>query len=223
MRELIEICQTLIFSEEDAFGNDEEGDGGGHEAPVGGGDEEGDGGFDEEATSGAAEDPTGAFNEQPGDDEPAHKDEKVSASHHPSVSIEIDDDGDDDEGEVPLAIPLLRSFVGDPTTTVDVNQLYYAVNVRDSGKRLKIFNDFFASCTIDRKGVLDLCLLNKQISHPNQTSMKIWDGEDKYNGKSMPQYTNEELLGIRKKYVWEWILDNENIRRMKMLAKYGML
>ncbi|XP_052736698.1 uncharacterized protein LOC128197890 [Vigna angularis] len=158
---------------EAACGNDEEGGGGGHEAPASGGDEEGDGGFDEEAAGGAAEDPAGAFNEQPGDDEPAHEDEKVSASHHPSVCIEIDDDGDDDEGEVPLAIPPLHSFVGDPTTIVDVDQLYYAVNVRDTVHRLKIFNDFFASCTIDWKGVLDLCLLNKQISHPNQTYMIV--------------------------------------------------
>ncbi|KAG2391643.1 uncharacterized protein HKW66_Vig0125960 [Vigna angularis] len=161
MRELIEIYQTPIFNEEAACGNDEEGGGGGHEAPASGGDEEGDGGFDEEAAGGAAEDPAGAFNEQPGDDEPAHEDEKVSASHHPSVCIEIDDDGDDDEGEVPLAIPPLHSFVGDPTTIVDVDQLYYAVN--------------------------------------------------------------KELLGIRKKYVCEWILDNENIRRMEALAEYGML
>ncbi|XP_052724929.1 uncharacterized protein LOC128194134 [Vigna angularis] len=132
-RELIEICQTPIFNEEVACGNDEEVGGGGHEAPAGGGDEEGDGGFDEEAVGGAAEDHAGAFNEQLGDDEPAYEDEKVSASHHPSVCIEIDDDGDDDEGEVvPLAIPPLRSFVGDLTTTVDVDQLYYAVSVRDS-------------------------------------------------------------------------------------------
>ncbi|KAG2380513.1 uncharacterized protein HKW66_Vig0172920 [Vigna angularis] len=32
-------------------------------------------------------------------------------------------------------------------------------------------------------------------------AMEIWDGDEKYNGKSMPQYTTEELLGIRKKYV----------------------
>ncbi|KAG2396482.1 uncharacterized protein HKW66_Vig0227570 [Vigna angularis] len=96
-----------------ACGTDEEVGGGGHEAHVGGGDEEGDGGGDEEGDGGGAEDPACAFNEVPGNDEPIHEDEKVSACHHPSVCIKIDDNGDDDEGEVvPLAIPPLCSFVG---------------------------------------------------------------------------------------------------------------
>ncbi|KOM31694.1 hypothetical protein LR48_Vigan01g124900 [Vigna angularis] len=32
----------------------------------------------------------------------------------------------------------------------------------------------------------------------------------------------EELLGIRKKYVCDWILDNENIRQMEALELYGI-
>ncbi|KAG2372554.1 uncharacterized protein HKW66_Vig0205770 [Vigna angularis] len=54
-------------------------------------------------------------------------------------------------------------------------------------------------------------------------AMEIWDGDEKYNGKSMPEYTTEELLGIRKKYVCDWILDNENISRMEALHLYGIV
>ncbi|KAG2396901.1 uncharacterized protein HKW66_Vig0231770 [Vigna angularis] len=170
-RELFEICQTPILNEEGACGTDEEVGGGLDEAPeVGfdeapevGGDEEPVGahycGFEEEGVGGAAEDPVGAFNEVGGDDKTAHEYEIVSGSHHQSVCIEIDDDGDDDEQEVvPLLISPLRNFVGDPTSTIDVEQLYNAIN--------------------------------------------------------------EDLLGIRKKYVCEWILDNDNIRRMEALAEY---
>ncbi|KOM41188.1 hypothetical protein LR48_Vigan04g138600 [Vigna angularis] len=179
-RELIEICQNPIFNEEVACGNDEEVGGGGHEAPAGGGDEEGDSGFDE----------------QPGNDEVAHEDEKVSASHHPSVCIEIDDDGDDGEGEVvPLAIPPLRSFVGDPTTSVDVDQLYYAVSVRDNVHKVV--------CEI--------------IGQTLSTTSCYTLAPTKYVDNM------EELVGIRKKYVCEWILDNEKFRRMEVLAEYGRL
>ncbi|KOM57930.1 hypothetical protein LR48_Vigan11g096300 [Vigna angularis] len=54
-------------------------------------------------------------------------------------------------------------------------------------------------------------------------AMEIWDGDEKYNGKSMPQYTTKELLEIRKKYICDWILDNENIRRMEALELYGIV
>ncbi|XP_052733011.1 uncharacterized protein LOC128196363 [Vigna angularis] len=54
-------------------------------------------------------------------------------------------------------------------------------------------------------------------------AMEIWDGDEKYNGKSMPEYTTEELLGIRKKYVCDWILDKENISRMEALHLYGIV
>ncbi|XP_022632951.1 uncharacterized protein LOC111240993 isoform X2 [Vigna radiata var. radiata] len=54
-------------------------------------------------------------------------------------------------------------------------------------------------------------------------AVEIWDGEDKYNSMSMPQYTNEELREIRKNYVKDWILDNDNIARMEALHKYGFL
>ncbi|XP_022640754.1 uncharacterized protein LOC111242333 [Vigna radiata var. radiata] len=54
-------------------------------------------------------------------------------------------------------------------------------------------------------------------------AIKIWDGEDKYNGKSMPKYMNEELRQIRKNYVKYWILDNENIRIFEALDEYALL
>ncbi|WVZ16294.1 hypothetical protein V8G54_009276 [Vigna mungo] len=54
-------------------------------------------------------------------------------------------------------------------------------------------------------------------------AMKLWDGQDKFNGTSMPQYSNEVLLAIRKRYVTKWILDQENIRLLDALDVYGML
>ncbi|WVZ23122.1 hypothetical protein V8G54_001666 [Vigna mungo] len=54
-------------------------------------------------------------------------------------------------------------------------------------------------------------------------AMELWDGQDKFNGTSMPQYSNEVLLAIRKRYVTEWILDEENIRLLDALDVYGML
>ncbi|WVZ08621.1 hypothetical protein V8G54_021967 [Vigna mungo] len=39
---------------------------------------------------------------------------------------------------------------------------------------------------------------------------EIWDGDDKYDGKSMPNYTNEQLAEFRKKYICDWILDEDN-------------
>ncbi|XP_052736932.1 uncharacterized protein LOC128197964 [Vigna angularis] len=143
-RELFEICQTPIFTEEDACGTDEEVGGGvdevaevgGDEKPEVGGDEEAevgrDCGFEEEGDGNAVHDPVGTYIEVRGEDKTAHEDEIVSRSVDNIVCIEIDDDGDEEEREVvPLAIPPLRSFVGDPSTTVDVDQLYRVVSVRE--------------------------------------------------------------------------------------------
>ncbi|WVZ08436.1 hypothetical protein V8G54_021782 [Vigna mungo] len=52
--------------------------------------------------------------------------------------------------------------------------------------------------------------------------MEIWDGEDKYDGKSMPDYSNEELAAFRRKYICDWILDGENIRILGVLQHYGL-
>ncbi|KAG2409640.1 uncharacterized protein HKW66_Vig0003050 [Vigna angularis] len=326
-RELFEICQTPIFHEADACGTDEEVGGGvdeapgvgGEEKPEVGGDEEAevrpDCGFEEEGDGNAVHDPLGAYTEVRGEDKTAHEEEIVSRTVDNIHFIEIDDDGDEEEREVvPLVIPPLRSFVGDPSTTVDVDQLYTAVSVRemthhiltDYRKRpqnrhvwtLHNYNSYLRSdhfglgdiATADflflpfvhddhwwcysvklrsleifvidslGKGIRDrkridtavaenmarfFCILMntpegsigpltvKQANIPSQPNlhdcgvimlkvMEIWDGDEKYNGKSMPEYTTEELLGIRKKYVCDWILDNENIRRMEALQLYGI-
>ncbi|KAG2383872.1 uncharacterized protein HKW66_Vig0256960 [Vigna angularis] len=54
-------------------------------------------------------------------------------------------------------------------------------------------------------------------------AIEIWDGEEKYDGKSMPDYTNEELAAFRKKYVCDWILDEDNVRRLETLQHFGLL
>ncbi|BAT97741.1 hypothetical protein VIGAN_09127200 [Vigna angularis var. angularis] len=327
-RELIEICQTPIFTEEDACGSDEEVAGGVDEAPEVGGDEEAevgrDRGFKQQDDGNVVDDPLGAYTEVRGEDKTACEDEIVSRSHDKIVCIEIDDDGDEVQPEaVPLVIPPLRSFAGDPRTTVDVDQLYKAVSVREItvyrvvseiiGQTLSTtsfytlapikyvdnmhhiltayrkrpqnrhvwtlhnYNSYLRSdhfglgdfATTDflfmpfvhddhwwcysvklssleifvidslGKGIRDrkridtavaenmarfFCLLMNRpegsiapltvkqaniSSQPNLhdcgvimlKAMEIWDGDEKYNGKSMPQYTTEELLGIRKKYV----------------------
>ncbi|KOM37811.1 hypothetical protein LR48_Vigan03g119300 [Vigna angularis] len=135
-RELFEICQTPIFHEADACGTDEEVGGGVDEAPEVGGDEEAevrpDCGFEEEGDGNAVHDPLGAYIEVRGEDKTAHEEEIVSRTVVNIHFIEIDDDGDEEEREVvPLVIPPLCSFVGDPSTTVDVDQLYTAVSVRE--------------------------------------------------------------------------------------------
>ncbi|XP_052725681.1 uncharacterized protein LOC128194331 [Vigna angularis] len=378
-RELFEIYQTPIFHEEDTCATDEEVGGGvgGEENAEVGGEEEGDGhgvggeenaevGGEEEGDGNEVDDPLGAHAEVRGDDETVRN----------INFIEIEDDGDEGEPEVvPLAIPPLRSFVGDPSTSVDVNQLYTAVSIRemnvhrvvseiigqslsttsiytlapmkyvdnmvvffacmvfmyfekrlcgvvkrfhfsplyshhiltDYRKRpqnrhvftLHNYNTYLRSdhfgleelptadflflpfvhddhwwCysvklrsmeifVIDSlgKGIRDrkridttvaenmarfFCILMnipegsigpltvKQANIPSQPNlhdcgvimlkaMEIWDGDEKYNGKSMPEYTTEELLGIRKKYVCDWILDNDNISRMEALHLYGIV
>ncbi|KAG2390623.1 uncharacterized protein HKW66_Vig0254390 [Vigna angularis] len=376
-RELFEIYQTPIFHEEDACATDEEVGGGvgGEENAEVGGEEEGDGhgvggeenaevGGEEEGDGNEVDDPLGAHAEVRGDDENVRN----------INFIEIEDDGDEGEPEVvPLAIPPLRSFVGDPSTSVDVNQLYTAVSIREMnvhrvvseiiGQSLSTTSIYtlapmkyvdnmvvFFACTVFMyfekrlcgvvkrfhfspqhhiltdyrkrphnrhvftlhnyntylhsdhfgleelptadflflpfvhddhwwcysvklrsmeifvidslgKGIRDrkridtavaenvarfFCILMnipegsigpltvKQANIPSQPNihdcgvimlkaMEIWDGDEKYNGKSMPEYTTEELLGIRKKYVCDWILDNDNISRMEALHLYGIV
>ncbi|KOM25325.1 hypothetical protein LR48_Vigan97s001500 [Vigna angularis] len=253
----------------DACGTDEEVGGGV------GGEENADVGGEEEGDGNEVDDPLGAHAEVRGDDETVRN----------INFIEIEDDGDEGEPEVvPLAIPPLRSFVGDPSTSVDVNQLYTAVSIREMNvhrvvseiigqslsttsiytlapmkyvdnmlflpfvhddhwwcysvklRSMEIFViDSLGKGIRDRKRIdtavaenmarLFCILMNtpegsigpltvKQANIPSQPNlhdcggimlkaMEIWDGDEKYNGKSMPEYTTEELLGIRKKYVCE--------------------
>ncbi|WVZ10251.1 hypothetical protein V8G54_014781 [Vigna mungo] len=52
---------------------------------------------------------------------------------------------------------------------------------------------------------------------------EIWDGEDNYDGKNMPNYTTEQLTEFRKKYLIDWILDDDNVRRFSILKLFGLL
>ncbi|KOM29665.1 hypothetical protein LR48_Vigan741s001200 [Vigna angularis] len=145
-RELFEIYQNPIFHEEDACATDEEVGGGvgGEENAQVGGEEEGDGhgvggeenaqvGGEEEGDGNEVDDPLGGHAEVRGDDETVRN----------INFIEIEDDADEGEPEVvPLAIPPLRSFVGDPSTSVDVNQLYTAVSIREMNVHRTPVNDY---------------------------------------------------------------------------------
>ncbi|XP_017420348.2 uncharacterized protein LOC108330374 [Vigna angularis] len=53
--------------------------------------------------------------------------------------------------------------------------------------------------------------------------MELWDGIDKYERKTMPSYTTEELQQVRENYVCQWILDVDNVRRNEVLEDLGML
>ncbi|KOM25641.1 hypothetical protein LR48_Vigan148s000500 [Vigna angularis] len=263
-RELFENFQTPIFTEEDACGTDEEVAGGVDEAPAVGGDEEPevgrDCGFEQQGDGNAVDDPLGAYTEVRGEDKTAYEDEIVSRSHDKIVCIEIHDDGDEDEQEaVPLVIPPLHSFVGDPSSTVDVDQLYRVVSVREitvyrvvceiigqtlsttsfytlapikyvdnMNRHVWTLHNYNSYLRCDHFGLGDIATADFVYYFRHDCgvimlkAVEIWDGDDKYNGKSMPQYTTEELLGIKKKYICEWILDNENIRRMEALELYDI-
>ncbi|WVZ26341.1 hypothetical protein V8G54_004885 [Vigna mungo] len=47
---------------------------------------------------------------------------------------------------------------------------------------------------------------------------ELWDGDDKYDGKNMSNYTNEELVEFRKKYICDWILDEDNLTSTCVIA-----
>ncbi|KOM24817.1 hypothetical protein LR48_Vigan2559s000100 [Vigna angularis] len=90
--------------------------------------------FDEERVGGADEEVGGGVNEEAATafDEEA-KVEEAGGCAIERVVIQIDDDVVDHEGDgndVPLSIPLLHHYVGDPSSTLDVNKLYYTVNLR---------------------------------------------------------------------------------------------
>ncbi|XP_014492340.1 uncharacterized protein LOC106754791 [Vigna radiata var. radiata] len=54
-------------------------------------------------------------------------------------------------------------------------------------------------------------------------ALEIWDEEDKYDGKSMPDYSNEELTAFRMRYICDWILDAENLQRLGVLQHFGLV
>ncbi|WVZ04468.1 hypothetical protein V8G54_025274 [Vigna mungo] len=47
--------------------------------------------------------------------------------------------------------------------------------------------------------------------------MELWDGVQRYDGKTMPNYSSEELQEIRENYVSQLILDPDNVRRNQVL------
>ncbi|KOM58120.1 hypothetical protein LR48_Vigan11g115400 [Vigna angularis] len=284
-RELFEICQTPIFTEEDACGTDEEVAGGVDEAPEVGGDEEAkvgrDCGFEQQGDGNAVDDPLGAYTEVRGEDKIAYEDEIVSRSHDNIVCIEIQDDGDEEEQEVvPLVIPPLRSFVGDPSTTIDVDQLYRAVSVREftvyrvvceiigqtlsttsfytltpikyvdnmhhiltdyrkrpQNRHVWTLHNYNSYLCCDQFGLGDIAtadFLFMPFVHDDHwwcysvklSSLEIFVIDSLGKGirdRKRIDTAVKELLGIRKKYVCQWILDNENIRRMEALELYGIL
>ncbi|KOM48438.1 hypothetical protein LR48_Vigan07g214200 [Vigna angularis] len=101
---------------------------------------------DEEPASVVHEELVVANDEEVADEEPVGcVDEDVAgvSSDHPRVVIEIDDDPVDYKGDgndVPLLIPHLHNYVGDPSTNVDVDKLYYSVSLRDIQRRRRTVN-----------------------------------------------------------------------------------
>ncbi|QCE10170.1 hypothetical protein DEO72_LG10g1396 [Vigna unguiculata] len=53
--------------------------------------------------------------------------------------------------------------------------------------------------------------------------MDLWDGQKKFDGNSMPTYSNEQLQLIRQQYIWCLILDVDNIYRQQVLQYYDAL
>ncbi|KOM32391.1 hypothetical protein LR48_Vigan01g194700 [Vigna angularis] len=53
--------------------------------------------------------------------------------------------------------------------------------------------------------------------------MELWDNVQKYEGNTMPTYVTEELQQVREKYVCDWILDVDNMRRDEMLQDLGLM
>ncbi|KOM42972.1 hypothetical protein LR48_Vigan05g057600 [Vigna angularis] len=53
--------------------------------------------------------------------------------------------------------------------------------------------------------------------------MELWDVAEEYESNTMPTYRNEELQQVREKYVCDWILDVENVRRDEVLQDLGLM
>ncbi|KOM32215.1 hypothetical protein LR48_Vigan01g177100 [Vigna angularis] len=74
------------------------------------------------------------------------------------------------------------------------------------------------NCAKDNRPSLEVQHLHTPIQ-PNKFDcgvivlkiMELWDGIDKYERKTMPSYTTEELQQVREHYVCQWILDVDNV------------
>ncbi|KAG2396983.1 uncharacterized protein HKW66_Vig0246510 [Vigna angularis] len=52
--------------------------------------------------------------------------------------------------------------------------------------------------------------------------MELWDVAEEYESNTMPTYKNEELQQVREKYVCDWILDVDNVRRDEVLQDLAL-
>ncbi|KAG2404986.1 uncharacterized protein HKW66_Vig0042410 [Vigna angularis] len=55
------------------------------------------------------------------------------------------------------------------------------------------------------------------------TTLQLWDVVEEYESNTMPTYRNEELQQVRDKYVCDWILDVDNVRRDEVLQDLGLM
>ncbi|QCD90003.1 hypothetical protein DEO72_LG4g955 [Vigna unguiculata] len=53
--------------------------------------------------------------------------------------------------------------------------------------------------------------------------MEIWDGSKKFDGNTMPAFTNEQLKMIRQDYICQWVLDVDNIERERVVQHFGLM
>ncbi|KAG2405575.1 uncharacterized protein HKW66_Vig0048300 [Vigna angularis] len=53
--------------------------------------------------------------------------------------------------------------------------------------------------------------------------MELWDVTEEYESNTMPTYKNEELQQVKEKYVCDWILDVDNVRRDEVLQDLGLM
>ncbi|KAG2380464.1 Geraniol 8-hydroxylase [Vigna angularis] len=51
--------------------------------------------------------------------------------------------------------------------------------------------------------------------------MELWNDIEKYEGKTLPSYTTNELQEVREKYVCDWILDVDNMWRDEVFQDLG--
>ncbi|KAG2371901.1 uncharacterized protein HKW66_Vig0240220 [Vigna angularis] len=53
--------------------------------------------------------------------------------------------------------------------------------------------------------------------------MELWDVAEEYQSNTMPTYRTEELQQVREKYVCDWILDVDNVRRDEVLQDLDLM
>ncbi|KOM55482.1 hypothetical protein LR48_Vigan10g137400 [Vigna angularis] len=143
--------------------------------------------------------------------------EPLGVAHDHAVGVI--DIVDDDEGDVNVqmvSVPPLRTYAGDPRTQVDLDKLYHSVFAKGIERRrrpgnqhmwqLKDYEPYFPSDLIELKDILSADLVSSGI-----------------RGRARIDKSMEELVGFRKKFVCDWILDIDNVRRFETLERFGLL